>query len=50
MLLERFVPRFEVRGKDCAVKPAQFDEGVVKPTVVERDGTICGQVTPRMGR
>jgi len=46
-LLERFVPRFQVSGKDCAVKPALFEEGVVKPTVVERDGTIYGQVTPR---
>jgi hypothetical protein len=49
MLLERFVPRFQVSGKDCAVKPALFDEGVVKPTAVERDGTIYGQVTPRVG-
>jgi hypothetical protein len=47
MLLERFLPRFQVSGKDCAVKPALFEEGVVKPTVVERDGTIYGQVTPR---
>jgi hypothetical protein len=46
-LLERFVPRFQVSGKDCAVKPARFEEGVVRPTVVERDGTIYGQVTPR---
>jgi hypothetical protein len=29
------------------VKPALFEEGVAKPTVVERDGTIYGQVTPR---
>jgi hypothetical protein len=47
MLLERFVPRFQVSGKDCAVMPALFKEGVVRPTVVERDGTIYGQVTPR---
>jgi hypothetical protein len=47
MLLERFVPRFQVSGKDCAVKPALFREGVGRPTVVERDGTIYGQVTPR---
>jgi hypothetical protein len=46
-LLERFVPRFQVSRTDCAVKPALFEEGVVKPTVVERNGTIYGQVTPR---
>ena len=46
-LLERFVPRFQVSGTDCAVKPALFEEGVAKPTVMERDGTIYGQVTPR---
>jgi hypothetical protein len=46
-LLERFVPRFQVSKADCAVKPALFEEGVVKPTVVDRDGTIYGQVTPR---
>jgi hypothetical protein len=46
-LLERFVPRFQVSRSDCAVKPALFEEGVVKPTVMERDGTIYGQVTPR---
>src|ERR1700710_1231201 len=46
-LLERFVPRFQVSGSDCAVKPALFEEGVLKPTVMERDGTIYGQVTPR---
>jgi hypothetical protein len=46
-LLERFVPRFQVSRTDCGVKPALFEEGVAKPTVVERDGTIYGQVTPR---
>ncbi len=46
-LLERFVPRFQVSRTDCAVKPALFEEGVRKPTVIERDGTIYGQVTPR---
>src|ERR1700722_11569562 len=46
-LLEKFVPRFQVSRTDCAVKPALFEEGVVKPTVMERDGTIYGQVTPR---
>jgi hypothetical protein len=46
-LLERFVPRFQVSRADCAVKPALFEEGVLKPTVMERDGTIYGQVTPR---
>jgi hypothetical protein len=46
-LLERFVPRFQVSRTDCAVKPALFEEGVAKPTVMERDGTIYGQVTPR---
>ena len=49
MLLERFVPRFQVSRTDCAVKPALFEQGIVKPTVVERDGTIYGQVTPRAG-
>jgi hypothetical protein len=46
-LLERFVPRFQVSRADCAVKPALFEEGVTKPTVMERDGTVYGQVTPR---
>jgi hypothetical protein len=46
-LLERFAPRFQVSKQDCAVKPALFAEGIAKPTVVDRDGTIYGQVTPR---
>ena len=46
-LLEKFSPRFQVSKHDCAVKPALFAEGVAKPTVVDRDGTIYGQVTPR---
>jgi hypothetical protein len=46
-LLERFVPRFQVSRTDCAVRPAMFEEGLLKPTVRERDGTIYGQVTPR---
>jgi hypothetical protein len=46
-LLERFMPRFQVSSTDCALKPALFEEGVVKPTTIERDGTIYGQVTPR---
>ena len=46
-LLERFVPRFQVSQTDCAVKPALFREGVIKPTVEKRDGTIYGQATPR---
>jgi hypothetical protein len=46
-LLERFVPRFQVSRTDCAVKPALFAEGLTKPTVVDRDGTIYGQVTRR---
>jgi len=46
-LLERFVPRFQVSQTDCALKPALFEEGVVKPTVLDRDGTIYGQVSPR---
>jgi hypothetical protein len=46
-LLERFVPQFQVSRTDCAVKPALFEEGVARPTVMERDGTIYGQATPR---
>jgi hypothetical protein len=46
-LLEKFVPRFQVSTTDCAVKPAEFTEGITKPTVQRRDGTIYGQVTPR---
>jgi hypothetical protein len=49
MLLERFLPRFQVSRTDCAVMPALFVEENVKPTLVERDGTIYGQVTPRAG-
>lgn len=47
-ILERFVPRFQVSRADCAGKPALFEEGVLKPTVMERDGTVYGQVTPRV--
>jgi hypothetical protein len=46
-LLERFVPKFQVSKKDCAVKPALFAEGVMTPKVLDRDGTIYGQVTAR---
>jgi hypothetical protein len=46
-LLEKFLPRFQVSRTDCAVKPAMFAEGIQKPTVTKRDGTIYGQVTPR---
>jgi hypothetical protein len=46
-LLERFLPRFQVSSTDCAVKPALFAEGVARPTVMGRDGTIYGQVSPR---
>jgi hypothetical protein len=46
-LLERFVPRFQVSRTDCGVKPALFQEGTLQPTVVDQDGTIYGQVTPR---
>jgi hypothetical protein len=49
MLLEKFMPRFQVSRTDCAVMPALFEQGIVRPTVVERDGTIYGQVTPRDG-
>jgi hypothetical protein len=45
-LLDKFVPRFQVSSTDCAVKPAEFAEGISKPTVRRRDGTIYGQVTP----
>lgn len=45
-LLVKFSPRFQVSKQDCAVKPALFAEGIARPTVVERDGTIYGQVTP----
>jgi hypothetical protein len=46
-LLEKFVPRFQVSRTDCAGEPALFAEGTIKPTVIKRDGTIYGQVTPR---
>jgi hypothetical protein len=46
-LLEQFVPQFQVSRTDCAVKPALFKEGAMKPTAMEQDGTIYGQVTPR---
>jgi hypothetical protein len=45
-LLDKFVPKFQVSTTDCAVKPAEFAEGVRKPTARRRDGTIYGQVTP----
>lgn len=45
-LLDQFRPAFLVSARDCAAKPARFAPGVATPTVVDRDGTIYGQVSP----
>ena len=47
VLLERFVPRFRLSAGECDGQPALFAEDTKKATVVHRDGTIYGQVTPR---
>jgi hypothetical protein len=46
-LLARFQPRWMVGKGDCSVRPARFAEGTAVPTVVEDDGTVYGQATPR---
>ncbi len=45
-LLDQFRPAFFVSANDCAAKPARFAPGIASPTVVARDGTIYGQVSP----
>ena len=42
-LLVQFAPRFLVGEHDCSDVPAQFEAGVVQPTVEREDGTIYGQ-------
>jgi hypothetical protein len=46
-LLARFQPHWMVGKGDCSVRPARFAEATAVPTVVEDDGTVYGQATPR---
>ncbi|HEY1803376.1 MAG TPA: hypothetical protein VGG45_02745 [Terracidiphilus sp.] len=48
-LLVQFAPRFMVSGDDCSVRPALFVPFQAKPTVEIENGTIYGQVFPRVG-
>jgi hypothetical protein len=45
-LLARFAPTFHVSPTDCDTAPAEFQPGVAYPTVLEKNGTIYGQVFP----
>jgi hypothetical protein len=48
-LLTQFAPRFMVSADDCSVRPAEFVPFLAKPTVQLENGTIYGQVFPRLG-
>ncbi len=43
-LLLKFSPRFLVSDKECDGLPAEFQPGVAEPVVLEKNGTIYGQV------
>jgi hypothetical protein len=45
-LLARFAPTFHVSPSDCDTAPAEFRPGMTDPTVLEKNGTIYGQVIP----
>ncbi|WP_263419695.1 hypothetical protein [Terriglobus albidus] len=49
-LLERYSPVFMISRGDCSDKPARFFADTRKPTVLEEDGTIYGQVFPYGGQ
>ncbi|MCL2660277.1 MAG: hypothetical protein FWD64_07150 [Acidobacteriaceae bacterium] len=49
-LLEKFAPTFMISREDCSVRPAQFIASAKSPTVLDDDGTIYGQATPRKGK
>src|SRR5262245_59477625 len=44
-LLEKFTPKFFVSSEDCDSLPAEFVPGSRSPTVLEKNGTIYGQVS-----
>jgi hypothetical protein len=46
MLLEQFVPRFEIGRKDCSNVPAEFRSDHALPELDAENGTIYGQVFP----
>jgi hypothetical protein len=44
LLLEKFRPTFILSGSECDVAPAEFRAGSQTPLVLQRNGTIYGQV------
>lgn len=46
-LLEQFRPTLMVSAKDCASKPARFEEDTADPKVASKDGTLYGQASAR---
>jgi hypothetical protein len=44
MLLEKFRPTFILSSSECDVAPAEFRSGSQEPLVLQRNGTIYGQV------
>jgi len=49
-LLAQFLPQFMVSPGDCSVRPAAFVSNESKPIVESENGTVYGQVFPRMGQ
>lgn len=45
-LLQRFAPTFFLSSGECDALPAEFVPGFVEPTVLARNGTIYGSVSP----
>jgi hypothetical protein len=46
-LLDRFKPTLVLSADECDLRPARFEPGQRDPRLVDRDGTLYGQVTPR---
>ena len=49
-LLVQFAPAFMVGAHDCSDVPAEFEPGMVTPTLKAEDGTVYGQVKPYGGQ
>lgn len=45
-LVERFEPQFWLNVDECAIRPAEFQAGLVEPRVVARNGAIYTRVAP----
>jgi hypothetical protein len=43
-ILEKFKPTWKISPTDCDILPAEFQPGIVNPTVKAKNGTIYGQV------